>query len=112
MYRVVAFSLQQWLRERVAQLRCTCVACVVQQSLRIAVSIFCSARVVLVRCTRTAILIVIRVLINTILQEFKVAVNKGIQRTRGKITALYIVCADGQILMATPEGELQTVAYR
>jgi hypothetical protein len=48
--------------------------------------------------------------INKILQEFKMVINKGIQLTNSKIinTILY---ADDQILMATSENELQTIAY-
>jgi hypothetical protein len=48
---------------------------------------------------------------NNILQEFKRVINKGIQLTNKKIinTMLY---EDDQILMATSEDELQTMAYR
>jgi len=49
--------------------------------------------------------------INKIIQEFKLAIKKGIQLNNRKIlnTILY---ADDQILMATSEDELQTVAYQ
>jgi hypothetical protein len=48
--------------------------------------------------------------INKILQEFKMVINKGIQLTnRKKINT--ILYADDQILMATSEDELQTMAY-
>jgi hypothetical protein len=49
--------------------------------------------------------------INNILQEFKMAINKGIQLTNRKTinTTLY---ADDKILMSTSEDELQTMAYR
>jgi len=48
--------------------------------------------------------------INKIIQEFKIVINKGIQLNdrKGVNTLLY---ADDQILMATSEDELQTMAY-
>jgi hypothetical protein len=48
--------------------------------------------------------------INKIVEEFKVVIKKGIQLSNRKLvnTILY---ADGQILMATSEDELQTMAY-
>jgi hypothetical protein len=48
--------------------------------------------------------------INQILQEFKMVINKGIQLTNRKIINM-IVYADDQILTATTEDELQTMAY-
>jgi len=47
--------------------------------------------------------------INKIIQEFKIVIQKGIQLNNRKLvnTILY---ADDQILMATSEDELQTVA--
>jgi hypothetical protein len=48
--------------------------------------------------------------INKILQEFKMVINKGIQLTNRKIINM-ILYADDQILMATSEDELQTMAY-
>ena len=48
--------------------------------------------------------------INQIIQELKIVVKKGIQLNNRKLvnTILY---ADGQILMATSEYDLQTMAY-
>ena len=48
--------------------------------------------------------------INKIIQEFKIVINKGTQPNNWKLvnTTLY---ADDQILMATSEDELQTMAY-
>jgi hypothetical protein len=48
--------------------------------------------------------------VNKILQEFKMVINKGIQLTNRKIINM-ILHADDQILMATSEDELQTMAY-
>jgi len=47
---------------------------------------------------------------NKIMQEFKIVIKKGIQQNNRKLvnTILY---ADDQILMATSEDELQTIAY-
>ena len=48
--------------------------------------------------------------INKIIQEFKIVIKKGIQLNNRKLvnTILY---ADDQILMATSEDDLQTMAY-
>ena len=48
--------------------------------------------------------------INRIIQEFKTLINKGIQQNNRKLvnTILY---ADDQILMATTEDDLQTMAH-
>jgi hypothetical protein len=46
---------------------------------------------------------------NKISQEFKTVINKGIQLTNRKIINM-ILYADNQILMATSEDELQTIA--
>ena len=55
--------------------------------------------------------ILFNIYINKIIQEFKIVIKKGIQLNNRKLvnTVLY---ADDQILMATSEDELQTVAYR
>jgi len=55
-------------------------------------------------------IILFNIYINKIIQEFKLAIKKGIQLNNRKIlnTILY---ADDQILMATSEDELQTMAY-
>jgi hypothetical protein len=55
--------------------------------------------------------ILFKACINKILQEFNIAINKGIQLTNRKIINT-ILCADDQILMAASEDELQTTAYR
>jgi hypothetical protein len=49
--------------------------------------------------------------INKIIQEFKIVIRKGTQLNNRRLvnTILY---ADDQILMATSEDELQTLAYR
>jgi len=48
---------------------------------------------------------------NKILQEFKIVIKKGIQLNNRKLVNT-LLCADEQILMATSEDELQTVAYQ
>ena len=55
--------------------------------------------------------VLFNVCINKIIQEFKTAIKKGIQLNNRKLvnTILY---ADDQILMATSEDDLQTMAYR
>jgi len=54
--------------------------------------------------------VLFNIYINKIIQEFKIVVKKGIQLNNRKLvnTILY---ADDQILMATSEDELQTMAY-
>jgi len=54
--------------------------------------------------------VLFKIYINNIIQEFKIVVKKGIQLNNRKLvnTILY---ADDQILMATSEDELQTMAY-
>jgi hypothetical protein len=48
--------------------------------------------------------------INKIIQEFKIVIKKGVQLNNSKLvnTILYV---DDQILMATSEDDLQTMAY-
>jgi hypothetical protein len=48
--------------------------------------------------------------INKIAQEFKVVIKKGIQPHNRKLVST-ILCAGDQIVMATSEDELQTMAY-
>ena len=45
-----------------------------------------------------------------IIQEFKTVIKKGIQLNNRKLVNT-ILCADDQILMATSEDDLQTMAY-
>ena len=54
--------------------------------------------------------VLFNIYINKIIQEFKTAIKKGIQLTNRKLvnTILY---ADDQILMATSEDDLQTMAH-
>ena len=54
--------------------------------------------------------VLFNIYINTIIQEFKIVIKKGIQLNNRKLvnTILY---ADDQILMATSEDDLQTMAY-
>ena len=54
--------------------------------------------------------VLFNIYINKIIQEFKTVVKKGIQLNNRKLvnTILY---ADDQILMATSEDDLQTMAY-
>ena len=54
--------------------------------------------------------VLFNIYINKIIQEFKIAIKKGIQLNNKKLikTILY---ADDQILMATSEDDLQTVTY-
>jgi len=54
--------------------------------------------------------VLFNIYINTIIEEFKIVVKKGIQLNNRKLvnTILY---ADDQILMATSEYDLQTMAY-
>jgi hypothetical protein len=54
--------------------------------------------------------VLFNICINKIVQEFKVVIKKSIQLNNRKLvnTILY---ADDQILMATSEDELQTMAY-
>ena len=61
------------------------------------------------RCGLSPVLF--HIYINKIIQEFKLAIKKGIQLNSRKIlkTILY---ADDQILMATSEDKLQTVAHQ
>ena len=47
---------------------------------------------------------------NKIIQEFKIVIRKGIQLNNRKLVNS-ILYADDQILMATSEDELQTMAY-
>ena len=55
--------------------------------------------------------VLFNIYINKIIQEFKLVIKKGIQLNNRKIlnTILY---ANDQILMATSEDELQTMAYQ
>ena len=55
--------------------------------------------------------VVFNIYINKVRQEFKTVIKKGTQLNNRKLvnTILY---ADDQILMATSEDELQTMAYR
>ena len=55
--------------------------------------------------------VLFNIYINKVIQEFKTVIKKSIQLNNRKLvnTILY---ADDQILMATSEDELQTVAYR
>ena len=55
-------------------------------------------------------LVLFNIYINKIIQEFKTVIKKGIQLNNRKLvnTILY---ADDQILMATSEDELQTMAF-
>ena len=55
--------------------------------------------------------VLFNIYINKIIREFKIVIKKGIQLNNRKLvnTILY---ADDQILMATSEDELQTMAYR
>jgi len=48
--------------------------------------------------------------INTIFQEFRMAINMGIQLTNRKIINI-ILYENDQILMASSEDDLQTTAY-
>ena len=56
-------------------------------------------------------LVLFNIYINKIIQEFKLVIKKGIQLNNRKIlnTILY---ADDQIIMATSENELQTMAHQ
>ena len=51
-------------------------------------------------------------LLNKIIQEFKLVIEKGIPLNSSKIlNTILLVYADDQILMATSEDELQIMAY-
>jgi len=54
--------------------------------------------------------VLFNIYLNKIIQEFKIVIKKGIQLNNRKLvkTVLY---ADDQILLATSEDELQTMAY-
>jgi hypothetical protein len=61
------------------------------------------------RCGLSPVLF--NIYISKIIQEFKTLIKKGIQLNNRKIVNT-ILDADDQILMATSEGDLQTVAHR
>ena len=54
--------------------------------------------------------VLFNIYINKIIQEFKLVIKKGIQLNNRNLVNT-IVYADDQILMATSEDELQTMAY-
>jgi len=54
--------------------------------------------------------VLFNIYINRIIQEFKIVIKKGIKRHNRK-SVNTILYADDQILMATSEDELQTMAY-
>ena len=54
--------------------------------------------------------VLFNIYINKILQDFKTVIKKGIQLNNRKSVNI-ILYADDQILMATSEDELQTMAY-
>ena len=55
--------------------------------------------------------VLFNIYINKIVQEYKILIKKGIQLNNRK-SVNTILHADDQILMATSEDELQTMAYR